>query len=333
VNVAARKVVAITGASAGVGRASARAFAERGYAVGLLARGEEGLKGATRDVEETGVPAVAVPTDVADPQQVESAASRVESELGPIDVWVNDAMTSVFGPFWEIDPRDFKRVTEVTYLGFVNGTRAALARMRPRDRGVIVQVGSALAYRGIPLQSAYCGAKHAVQGFCDSLRAELLHEKSNVRVTAVHLPALNTPQFDWVKSHLPRKARPVPPIFQPELAARAVVWAAEHDRREVWVGGSTWATIVGDKLVPRLLDRYLGRTGVDSQQTDEREDPERPDNLWEPVAEDRGAHGRFGDHAHRRSFQLWVTTHRRGLAAGAAALAGIAAALAGRRND
>jgi short-subunit dehydrogenase len=331
--VAARRVVAITGASAGVGRAAARAFAERGYAVGLLARGNEGLKGAAREVQEAGRAALAIPTDVADSGQVESAASAVESELGPIDVWVNDAMTSVFGPFCEIDAQDFKRVTEVTYLGFVNGTRAALARMRPRDRGVVVQVGSALAYRGIPLQSAYCGAKHAVQGFCDSVRAELLHDNSNVRVTEVHLPALNTPQFDWVKSHLPRKAQPVSPIFQPEVAARAILWAAEHRRREVWVGGSTWATIAADKLFPGVLDRYLGRTGVDAQQTDQPEDPARAHNLWEPVPEDRGAHGRFGDRSNHRSLQLWLTTHRRALAAGAAAaLAGVAA-LAARRDD
>jgi NAD(P)-dependent dehydrogenase (short-subunit alcohol dehydrogenase family) len=331
--VAGRRVVAITGASAGVGRAAARAFAERGYAVGLLARGEEGLKGTARDVEEAGSPAVAVPTDVADPAQVESAASRVESELGPIDVWVNDAMTSVFGRFRDIDPQDYKRVTEVTYLGSVNGTRAALARMRPRDRGVIVQVGSALAFRGIPLQSAYCGSKHAIQGFCDSLRAELFNEKSNIRVTEVHLPALNTPQFDWVKSHLPRKAQPVPPIYQPEVAAGAIVWAAEHDRRQVLVGGSTWATIAANKVFPGLLDRYLGRTGVRSQQTDEPEDPRRPHNLWNPVPEDRGAHGRFDAQANYRSFQLWLTTHRRALATGAAAaVAGIAAAMVGRRN-
>jgi short-subunit dehydrogenase len=331
--VPANPVVAITGASAGVGRATVRAFAERGYAVGLLARGEVGLKGAARDVEDAGATAVAVPTDVAQAEQVEEAASTIESELGPIDVWVNDAMTSVFGPFWEIDPRDFERVTEVTYLGVVNGTRAALARMRPRDRGVVVQVGSALAYRGIPLQSAYCGAKHAVQGFCDSLRAELLHEGSKVRVTEVHLPALNTPQFDWVKSHLPRKAQPVPPIFQPEVAAGAIVWAAEHDRREVLVGGSTWATIALDKLVPGLLDRYLGRTGVRSQQTDEPEDPGRPHNLWEAVPIDRGARGRFGDRAHDRSAQLWLTTHRNALAAGAAAAAVLAAALVAGRDD
>jgi NAD(P)-dependent dehydrogenase (short-subunit alcohol dehydrogenase family) len=314
-----------------VGRAAAVAFAERGYAVGLLARGEEGLKGAVRDVEGAGGAAASVPTDVADPGEVETAAERVESDLGPIDVWVNGAMTSVFGLFWEIDPEDFERVTRVTYLGVVNGTRAALARMRPRDRGTIVQVGSALAYRGIPLQTAYCGSKHAIQGFCDSLRAELLHDKSGVRLTEVHLPALNTPQFDWVKSLLPKRAQPVPPIYQPEVAARAIVWAAEHDRREVWVGGSTWATITANKVFPGLLDRYLGRTGVDSQQTDEPEDPTRPSNLWEPVPEDKGAHGRFDDRAKSRSAQVWLTTHR-GRVAIAAAVAGIGGLLAARRS-
>jgi short-subunit dehydrogenase len=323
----------ITGASAGVGRATARAFARRGYAVGLLARGEDGLKAVAREVEEAGSAVLALPTDVAEHDQVDSAAAAVGSQLGPIDVWVNNAMTSVFGFFWDIAPEDFERVTRVTYLGTVNGTRAALAAMRPRNRGTIVQVGSALAYRGIPLQSAYCGSKHAVQGFCDSLRAELLHERSGVRLSEVHLPALNTPQFDWVKSHLPKRAQPVPPIYQPEVAARAILWAAEHGRRQVWVGGSTWATITADRVFPGILDRYLGRTGLDSQQADEAEDPGRAHNLWQPVSGDRGAHGRFDDRAKDRSFQLWLTTHRRAVAATSALLAAAGGFLASRTRD
>jgi NAD(P)-dependent dehydrogenase (short-subunit alcohol dehydrogenase family) len=320
------RVVVVTGASAGVGRATVRAFARRGADVGLLARDTDGLAAAAKEVQAAGRRAVAVPTDVADPDQVEAAADLVERELGPIDVWVNDAMTSVFAPFTEIEPEEFRRVTEVTYLGYVYGTRAALARMRPRNRGTIVQVGSALAYRGIPLQSAYCGAKHAIQGFTESLRAELYHDRAGIWVTMVQMPALNTPQFDLVLSKLPHRAQPVPPIYQPEVAAQAVVWAATHRRRQLWVGGSTWATLVANKVAPALLDRYLGRTGYRSQQTDRPRDPDRPANLWAPVPGDHGAHGRFDDRAHRRSLQLAATTHRRWLAAaaGAAGLAGIA---------
>jgi NAD(P)-dependent dehydrogenase (short-subunit alcohol dehydrogenase family) len=319
-------VVVVTGASAGVGRAAVRAFARRGADVGLLARDTDGLAAAAKEVQAAGRRAVAVPTDVADPDQVEAAADLIERELGPIDVWVNDAMTSVFAPFTEIEPEEFRRVTEVTYLGYVYGTRAALARMRPRNRGTIVQVGSALAYRGIPLQSAYCGAKHAIQGFTESLRAELYHDRADIWVTMVQMPALNTPQFDLVLSKLPHRAQPVPPIYQPEVAAQAVVWAATHRRRQLWVGGSTWATLVANMLVPGLLDRYLGRTGYRSQQTDRPRDPDRPANLWAPVPGDHGAHGRFDDRAHRRSLQLAATTHRGWLAAaaGAAGLAGIA---------
>jgi NAD(P)-dependent dehydrogenase (short-subunit alcohol dehydrogenase family) len=323
-------IAVVTGASAGVGRATVRELARRGYGVALLARGHAGLKAAAREVEEAGREALVLAADVADPDQVEASADEAERRLGPIDVWVNDAMTSVFAPFWDIRPDEYRRVTEVTYLGVVNGTRAALRRMRPRNRGTIIQVGSALAYRGIPLQSAYCGAKHAVQGFTDSLRAELLHEGSAVRITEVHLPAMNTPQFGWVLSRLPRRAQPVPPIYQPEVAARAIAWAVEHDRRQVWVGGSTVGTILADRLVPGLLDRYLGRTGVASQQTEDAEDPARPHNLWEPVPGDHGAHGEFGGRAHGSSLQRWAAARRGVLAA--VGLAGTAAAVAAWRQ-
>jgi NAD(P)-dependent dehydrogenase (short-subunit alcohol dehydrogenase family) len=319
------RVVAITGASAGVGRAAVRAFAARGADVALMARGQHGLAAARKEVEELGRRAVVCPTDVADSQQVEAAAEKIEDELGPIDVWVNDAMTSVFSPFIEMTPDEFKRVTEVTYLGYVWGTMSALKRMRPRNKGVVVQVGSALAYRGIPLQSAYCGAKHAIQGFMDSLRCELLHERSKVRVCMVQMPALNTPQFRWVKSRLPKKAQPVPPIFQPELAADAIVFAATHNRREVYVGWSTVKAIVGNKLVPGVVDRYLARTGYQDQQTDEPADPNQPNNLLQPVSGDAGAHGAFDACSKRFSPQLWATKHRTSLLAACAATLGTAA--------
>ena len=328
-----KKVVVVTGATSGVGRATAREFADRGDAVALVARGEDALDIAAKEVEARGGRALAVATDVAHHEEVEEAAERVERELGPIDVWVNDAMTSVFAPFWEISPEDYRRDTEVTYLGVVYGTMSALKRMRPRGRGTIVQVGSALAYRGIPLQSAYCGSKHGIQGLCDSLRAELFHDKSNVKVTMVQLPALNTPQFDVVKTTLPHKAQPVPPIYQPEVAARAIVYAADHpERREYWVGGTTTATIIANTVAPGLLDRYLGRTGFKSQQTEEPDDPDRPDNLWEPVPGDQGAHGRFGDQSHGRSLQWWATTHRGLVALGAAAAAAVVARLSRNRE-
>lgn len=328
----ARRVVVVTGASAGVGRATVRAFARRGAYLGLLARGTDGLAGARREVEAAGGRAVTVPVDVADPAQVEAAAAQVEAELGPIDVWVNNAMTSVFSPFLAMTPEEFRRVTEVTYLGYVWGTLAALRRMVPRDRGVVVQVGSALAYRSIPLQSAYCAAKHAIQGFTESVRTELMHDGSKVRVTMVQMPALNTPQFGWVKSRLPRKAQPVPPIYQPEVAAEAVVWAADHRRRELAVGWPTVRAIWGNRLAPRLADWYLAKTGYDAQQYDGPEDPDRPDNLWGPVPGDHGAHGDFDARAHGRSVQLWANTHRGWLAAAAAAAGVAGAALLGRRR-
>jgi len=278
---------------------------------------------------------MALQVDVSDADAVDAAASRFEEAHGPIDVWVNNAMASVFSPVKEMTASDYKRVTDVTYLGVVNGTLAALRRMLPRDAGSIVQVGSALAYRGIPLQSAYCAAKHAIQGFCDSLRAELLHDKSSVRVTMVQLPAMNTPQFEWVKSRLMHRAQPVPPIYAPELAADAIVWASQHGRREVYVGMPTDVAIIGNKLAPGLADRYLARTGFASQQTGEREDPDRRDNLWRAVDDihDFGAHGRFGARAKRRSWQLWVTEHRTAISAAAVALAVGAATMGVRSAD
>ena len=314
------EVVVITGASAGVGRAAAREFARHGAQIGLLARGNDGLKAARREVEELGSEALVISTDVADADQVESAAARIEAEFGHIDIWINNAMTSVFSPIKRMTPEEFRRVTEVTYLGYVYGTLAALKRMLPRDRGVIVQVGSALAYRGIPLQAAYCAAKHAVQGFCDSLWCELLHDNSNVTVTMVHMPALNTPQFGWVKSRLPRKAQPVPPIFQPEVAAEAIYFAAHNPRREFYVGLPTAGAIIADKLAPGLLDRYLARTGFDSQQYDGREEPNRPNNLWQPVPGDHGAHGAFDARARNWSPQWWTSEHRGWVATAVVAL-------------
>ena len=321
------EVVIITGASGGVGRATARAFAREGAYVGLLARGQDGLEGARRDVEKLGGRALVVPTDVADADAVERAAEMVERELGPIDIWINNAMVSVFSPVKEMRPEEYKRVTEVTYLGYVYGTLAALKRMLPRDRGVIVQVGSALAYRGIPLQSAYCAAKHAVQGFVDSLRSELIHDHSNVRVTMVQLPAMNTPQFSWVKSRLPRKPQPVPPIYQPEVGAEAVLFAARNDRREMYVGYPTVEAIVGDKIAPGFADWYLARNGYEAQQTDEPVGADRRDNLWEPVPGDHGAHGLFDDRASASSPQLWANINRNWLAMAGAGLAGLAVGL------
>ncbi len=303
-------VVAITGASAGIGRACAQLFAERGYDVGLIARGPDGLAGAVADVERAGSQAVAVPVDVSDAEALEKASLAISAELGPIDVWVNNAMATVYGPFLDISADEYKRVTEVTYLGFVNGTRAALHRMMPRDRGVIVQVGSALAYRGIPLQSAYCGAKHAIQGFTDSVRCELLHDRSAVRLVEVQMPAVNTPQFRIQRSKLSRKTQPVPPIYQPELAAEAIWHAAHHRRRQLWVGFPTAYTILGDRLAGPLLDAFLGRTGYDSPQLDAPRPADDPDNLYEPVPGDHNAHGAFDDKAKSSSRQLRLTLSR-----------------------
>lgn len=327
-----RQVVVITGASAGVGRATARAFGERGASVGLLARGRDGLAAAKREIEAAGGKGFIFPVDVANAEKVEAAAQAVEENLGPIDVWVNNAMTSVFSPIKEMSAEEFKRVTEVTYLGFVYGTLSALKRMLPRDHGVIVQVGSALAYRGIPLQAAYCGAKHAIQGFVDSLRCELLHDRSNVRVTMVQMPALNTPQFSWVKSRLPNKPQPVPPIFQPEVAAKAILWAADHDRPELYVGWPTVEAIVGNKMVPHLADEYLARTGYQSQQTNQPDDKDRRNNLWEAVPGDHGAHGDFDDRAQSYSLQLWAATHRGWVVSAGLLLAGAACQAFGRKK-
>lgn len=321
------RVAVVTGASAGVGRATSRALASAGFDVALLARGAEGLKAARAEIEELGRRGIEVPTDVSDADQVEGAADAAERELGPIDLWVNNAMVSVFAPFKEMDADDFRRVTEVTYLGYVYGTQAALRRMLPRDRGKIIQVGSALAYRGIPLQSAYCGAKHAIQGFNESLRTELLHEGSNVKVTMIQLPAMNTPQFDWVKTTLDKHPQPVPPIWQPEVAADAIVWAADHDRREINLCWTSSATILANKIAPGLLDRYLARTGFEGQQTDRPLEPDREDNLWHPVPGDHGAHGEFDARSRSSSPHWWANRNRKWIAVGAAALGGASALL------
>jgi NAD(P)-dependent dehydrogenase (short-subunit alcohol dehydrogenase family) len=320
-------IVAVTGASSGVGRATAHAFARPGAIIGLIARGPEALASTAREVVNLGATAVVLPCDVADPDAVEAAASTLEQH-GPIDVWVNNAMASVFAPTWEITAQEYRRVTEVTYLGTVNGTLSALKRMRPRNHGVIVQVGSALAYRGIPLQSGYCASKHAIQGFTEALRCELRHEGSAVAVTMVQLPAMNTPQFDMVRSRLPNQAQPVPPIYQPEVAARAIVAAAHKPaRREWWVGGSTAVTIMGNAIAPGLGDRYLAKTGFQSQQTDEPATP-REDNLFEPMPGERSARGRFSDRAKDHSMQWDATRHRRALGAALAIIgAGLVVAL------
>jgi NADP-dependent 3-hydroxy acid dehydrogenase YdfG len=326
------KVVAVTGASAGIGRATVRELAARGADVGLIARGEDRLQAAAAEVERAGRRACVAPADVADAAAVEAAAERIEAELGPIDVWVNVAMSAVLSELWDCTPEEFLRVTQVTYLGSVHGIQSALRRFRPRDRGVIVQVGSALSRRGIPLQSTYCGSKHAVKGVLDSLRAELLHEGSSVKVAHVQLPGVNTPQFDWVRTRLHRHPQPVAPVFQPEVAARAIAWAAEHPQRELWVGFPTVYTILGNRLAPGLADRYLARTNLEAQQVDSKPiDPERrADNLLSPPPGDPGAHGIFDAEAQPRSVQYWLNRRRRALGAAGALAAG--AMLARRRG-
>jgi NAD(P)-dependent dehydrogenase (short-subunit alcohol dehydrogenase family) len=330
------RVVVITGASGGIGRASARMFAQQGDHVVLLARGSTGLEAAAREVRDLGGDALTISVDTADHEALERAADRVEAELGAIDVWVNDAFTSVFARFIDIEPEEFRRVTEVSYLGFVNGTRTALSRMLPRDSGVIVQVGSALAHRGIPLQSAYCGAKHAMWGFHESLLTELRHDHSNVHVTTVAMPGVNTPQFTWVLSKLPNQAQPVPPFYQPEVAARGVLYAAAHpERRAYWVGIATAGTIIANRVAGGLLDRYLARTGVASQQTHDTRPEDQAVNLWQPAdgsgGHDYGAHGPFDDRAFGHSPQQWASQHRRALGLAALGLAG-GAALRSRRT-
>lgn len=304
------EVVMITGASAGIGRATAQAFAKRGAHIGLLARDRERLEAARKEAEGLGGRAIVLVTDVADENAVDDAAEKLEKKFGPIDIWVNNAMASVFSPVMEMKPEEYRRVTEVTYLGYVWGTLAALRRMRPRNHGTIVQVGSALAYRGIPLQSAYCAAKFAIRGFCDSLRTELIHDKVDIHVCIVEMPAVNTPQFSWVCSRLPKKAQPVPPIFQPEVAADAIVYAATSKRREIYVGGATVKAIVGNKIAPSFVDKLLARTCYKKQQTDEPENPGRPNNLFKPVSADVGAHGSFDNQARKFSLELWLDKHR-----------------------
>ena len=317
-------IVVVTGASAGIGRAVAQRFGQARWRVALIARGEDGLEGARREIEQAGGEAMVIVTDVADQGAVEAAADRVEREWGPIDVWINDAMVTTYCEFMDMPPEDFRRATEVTYFGSVWGIRAALARMLPRDHGTIVQVGSALAYRSIPLQSAYCGAKSALRGFIDSLRSELLHRKSGVKLSMVQLSAFNTPQFDWGKTCIPKQPQPVPPIFQPEVAAEGIYYAALHPRRELWVGWPAVKAILGTRVIPGLLDRLLARTGYSGQHTDEPLPPGRRDNLYEPVPGDHGAHGRFDARSKPRSLQLELNMHRGAIAAGAL-VAGLAA--------
>ena len=314
------EVVVVTGASAGVGRAIALEFAKHGAWIGLLARGRDGLEGARREVEAAGGRALVIPTDVSDAAQVEQAATTVERAFGPIDVWVNNAMVSVISPALDMTPEDYQRVTEVTYLGYVYGTLAAVRRMRERNRGAIVQIGSALAYRSIPLQSAYCAAKHAIQGFTDSMRSELIHDGSRIHITTLQLPAVNTPQFSWIKCRMPRHPQPVPPIYQPEVIARAAYWATHHRRRELWIGVSAIKAIIGQKFIPGLLDHYLAWMGYDAQQTDQSLDGNRPNNLHRPLPGDYGIHGAFDRKARSFSLQSWMNMHR-----GWTGLAGLAA--------
>lgn len=326
------EVVVITGASAGVGRATAREFARNRASIGLIARGRERIDATQREIESLGGRALALPADVADATQLQQAAEAIEHHFGPIDIWVNNAMATVFAPFAQITPEEFKRATEVTYLGFVYGTMAALKSMRRRNQGVIVQVCSALAYRSIPLQSAYCGAKHAIVGFTDSLRSELMHDNSNVQLTVVNLPAMNTPQFEWSRSRLPRHPQPVPPIYQPEIAAEAIVWAAHHRRREIDVGLPTVIAKNIQKIAPGLADHYLASSGYESQQTDQPIAKGRPDNLFAPAPGDFAAHGTFDSRAGDTSPQLWLTSHRSLVVLMGAALAALIGASFGRSS-
>lgn len=326
------EVVAITGATAGVGRATARAFAKRGAHIGLIARDAGRLEATRSEIDALGGKALAISTDVADAAAIERAAEQIEAKLGEIDVWVNVAMATVLAPVDEITPEEFARVTEVTYLGNVYGTMAALKRMLPRDRGTIVQVSSALAYHSVPMQAPYCGAKHAINGYTDSLRAELMHRGSHVHVTVVDLPGLNTPQFDWALNKMPKRARPVAPVYQPEIAARAIVWAAHHRRPRLYVGLSSLLMIWANKFAPGLLDRYMARSAVGGQQANEPADPDQPGNLWQPAAGDHGARGRFSGEAYEHSIQFWATTHRGWLALAGAALVATGAICASARR-
>ncbi|CAD5991018.1 SDR family oxidoreductase [Agreia sp. COWG] len=320
-----RGVAVVTGGSAGLGRAIVRELAERGWDVAVLARGEDGLAGAVADIRLRGGRALGISTDVADREAVEAAADQVETELGPIELWVNDAMVGVFGDFLTTDPDDFERATHVNYFGFVNGTRAALSRMVPRERGHVIQIGSALAHRGIPLQAAYCGAKHAVQGFTESVTTELIHAKSPVRISTVDMPALNTIQFNWVKSQLPHHPQPVPPIFQPEVGAKAVADVADKPRRRTWVGEPTIQTVIGNRFVAGWLDNFLAKTGYSGQQAPEKVEAMLPNNLYEPASGDQGARGIFSSDARNGSPATWAIGHRKTTTAAAVALAGAGA--------
>jgi short-subunit dehydrogenase len=325
-------VVVVTGASGGVGRATARLLGQRGAKVVLLARGRDGLEGAKREVESFGGRALAVPTDVSQFEQMQAAADAAEREFGPIDLWINNAMVSMYSPFMKMLPEEFKHIVEVTFLGNVYGTQCALQRMIPRDRGVIIQVGSALAFRSIPLQSAYCASKHAIQGFTESIRSELIHQKSNVRVSVVNMPALNTTQFVWTKNKMPHKARPTGTIFQPEVAAEAILFAAEHNRREIMVGYTTVEATLGEKVIPGLLDHYLAKAAWEGSMLPEPVDPNQPDNFWEPLSGDHGSHGPFDRKSRGFSVQFWATKNR-GKLLGGLLIAGVGlwALLAGQK--
>jgi short-subunit dehydrogenase len=328
------KVVVVTGGSGGVGRCVARLLGGMGAKLGLLARGADGLDGARREVEALGGRAVTCVADVSNSDQVEDADQAVERQLGPIDVWVNNAMVSMYSPFMKMSPDEFRHIVEVTFLGQVYGTQAALRRMIPRDRGVIISVGSALAYRSIPLQSAYCASKHAVEGFVESVRSELFHDKVNVRISMVHLPGVNTTQFTWTKNRMPHKVRPTGPIYQPELAAQAILLAIRDERRQVFLGMPTLEAVVGEKFIPGLLDKYLAHAAWEGAMLPQPADPNHRDNFWEPVPGDQGAHGPFDDQAHSVSPQLWMTRHRNGLLALAgAAVAGAGVAWWATRDD